>query len=125
MTFYQEHAGISTVQVPEVNLISGTLYSVVVTNIGSGAVEYLTVISVLFCINGLLMVFRNTLQGLGYSVQAVISGVGELIGRALCGWLAVHSLGYFGICIANPIAWGLALLYCVFMVTRVLKKENA
>ena len=33
----------------------------------SGAVEYLTVISVLFCINGLLMVFRNTLQGLGYS----------------------------------------------------------
>lgn len=87
--------------------------------------EYLTVISVLFCINGLLMVFRNTLQGLGYSVQAVISGVGELIGRALCGWLAVHSLGYFGICIANPIAWGLALLYCVFMVTRVLKKENA
>ena len=91
----------------------------------SGAVEYLTVISVLFCINGLLMVFRNTLQGLGYSVQAVISGVGELIGRALCGWLAVHSLGYFGICIANPIAWGLALLYCVFMVTRVLKKENA
>ena len=90
----------------------------------SGAVEYLTVISVLFCINGLLMVFRNTLQGLGYSVQAVISGVGELIGRALCGWLAVHSLGYFGICIANPIAWGLALLYCVFMVTRVLKKEN-
>ena len=91
----------------------------------SGAVEYLTVISVLFCINGLLMVFRNTLQGLGYSVQAVISGVGELIGRALCGWLAVHSLGYFGICIANPIAWGLALLYCVFMVTRVLKKETA
>mgnify|MGYP006988363213 FL=1 len=49
----------------------------------------------------------------------------KLIGRALCGWLAVHSLGYFGICIANPIAWGLALLYCVFMVTRVLKKENA
>ena len=91
----------------------------------SGAVEYLTVISVLFCIHGLLMIFRNTLQGLGYSVQAVISGVGELIGRALCGWLAVHSLGYFGICIANPIAWGLALLYCVFMVTRVLKKENA
>lgn len=91
----------------------------------SGAVEYLTVISVLFCIHGLLMIFRNTLQGLGYSVQAVISGVGELIGRTLCGWLAVHSLGYFGICIANPIAWGLALLYCVFMVTRVLKKENA
>ena len=41
VTFYQEHAGISTVQVPEVNLMSGTLYSVVITNIGSGTVEYL------------------------------------------------------------------------------------
>lgn len=41
VTFYQEHAGISTVMVPEVNLISGTLYSVVVTNIGSYAVDYL------------------------------------------------------------------------------------
>lgn len=41
VTFYQEHAGISTVTVPEVNLMSGTLYSVVVTNIGSSAVDYL------------------------------------------------------------------------------------
>ena len=39
--FYQEHAGISTVQVPEVNLISGTLYSVVITNSGSSVVDYL------------------------------------------------------------------------------------
>ena len=41
VTFYQEHAGISTVEVPEVNLMSGTLYSVVLTNIGSDTVEYL------------------------------------------------------------------------------------
>ena len=39
--FYQEHAGISTVSVPEVSLLGGTLYSVVVTNMGSGTVEYL------------------------------------------------------------------------------------
>ena len=90
----------------------------------NGAVEYLTVISVLFVLLGFLMIFRYTLQGLGYSVQAVISGVGELIGRALGGWLAVHQLGYFGICISNPLAWGFALCYCVFMVTRVLKKES-
>lgn len=41
VTFYQEHAGISTVTVPEVKLMNKTLYSVVITNIGSGAVEYL------------------------------------------------------------------------------------
>ena len=90
----------------------------------SGAIEYLTVISVLFCFHGLLMIFRNTLQGLGYSVQAIISGVGELIGRSVGGWLALHGLGYVGICISNPIAWGLALCYCVFMVVRILNREK-
>ena len=90
-----------------------------------GALEYLTVISVLFCFHGLLMIFRNTLQGLGYSVQAIISGVGELIGRSLGGLLAVKTgLGYVGICLSNPFAWGLAMLYCMFMVRRVLKREE-
>lgn len=92
--------------------------------ITAGALEYLSVISTLFCFHGLLMIFRNTLQGLGYSVQAVISGVGELIGRSLGGWLAVTKLGYLGICLANPFAWALAMCYCVFMVLRTLKKEQ-
>ena len=90
----------------------------------AGALDYLAVISTLFVILGFLMIFRNTLQGLGYSTQAVISGVGELVGRSVGGWLAVHSLGYFGICIANPIAWAFALAYCVIMVMRMLKKED-
>ena len=91
----------------------------------AGAIEYLTVMSMLFCFHGLLMIFRNTLQGLGYSVQAIISGVGELIGRSLGGLLAVKTgLGYLGICLSNPFAWALAMLYCMFMVAHVLKKEE-
>jgi Na+-driven multidrug efflux pump len=95
------------------------------TAVYDGGVEYLAVISVLFFLHGFLMIFRNTLQGLGYSVQAVISGVGELVGRAIGGWLSVAFLGYFGICISNPMAWGLALCYCLFMVWRILKREEA
>ena len=61
----------------------------------AGAIQYLAIMSMLFCFHGLLMIFRNTLQGLGYSVQAIISGVGELIGRSLGGLLAVKTgLGY-------------------------------
>ena len=90
----------------------------------AGALEYLSVMSLLFCFHGLLMIFRNTLQGLGYSMQAVISGIGELVGRSLGGLLAVTKLGYLGICLANPIAWALAMFYCIFMVTRVMKKER-
>ena len=91
----------------------------------AGAIQYLAIMSMLFCFHGLLMIFRNTLQGLGYSVQAIISGVGELIGRSLGGLLAVKTgLGYVGICLSNPFAWGLAMLYCMFMVRRVLKREE-
>ena len=91
----------------------------------AGAIQYLTIMSLLFCFHGLLMIFRNTLQGLGYSVQAIISGVGELIGRSLGGLLAVKTgLGYVGICLSNPFAWGLAMLYCMFMVRRMLKRED-
>lgn len=91
----------------------------------AGAIQYLAILSTLFCFHGLLMIFRNTLQGLGYSVQAIISGVGELIGRSLGGLLAVKTgLGYVGICLSNPFAWGLAMLYCMFMVRRVLKREE-
>ena len=89
----------------------------------AGAIQYLAIMSMLFCFHGLLMIFRNTLQGLGYSVQAIISGVGELIGRSLGGLLAVKTgLGYVGICLSNPFAWGLAMLYCMFMVRRMLKR---
>ena len=91
----------------------------------AGAIQYLAIMSTLFCFHGLLMIFRNTLQGLGYSVQAIISGVGELIGRSLGGLLAVKTgLGYVGICLSNPFAWGLAMLYCMFMVRRMLKRED-
>lgn len=87
------------------------------------SVQYLSIISCLFCIHGSLMIMRNTLQGMGYSLHAVLSGVGELAGRALGGWLAVDFLGFTGICFANPLAWGFALVYCSVLVTHYLRKR--
>ena len=84
------------------------------------SVQYLGIISTLFCFHGALMIMRNTLQGMGYSAHAVLSGVGELAGRSLGGLLAAGSLGFVGICLANPLAWGLALAYCSLMVWRFL-----
>ncbi|MDO5136190.1 MAG: C1 family peptidase, partial [Eubacteriales bacterium] len=41
ISFYQPYAGISTVPVPEVELMQGTLYSVVLTNQGGDSMNYL------------------------------------------------------------------------------------
>lgn len=86
------------------------------------AVQYLTIMSTLFIIHGSLMIFRNTLQGLGYSIHAILSGVGELFGRSFGGFLAMAGFGYTAICFANPIAWGTALIYCIIMVRIMLKR---
>ena len=59
------------------------------------------------------IMITNITMLFGYQMAGVLGGV-----------LAVHQLGYLGICISNPLAWGFALCYCVFMVTRVLKKES-
>ena len=90
------------------------------------SVQYLAIISTLFCIHGSLMIFRNTLQGMGYSLHAVLSGVGELLGRALGSALAVATpLGFVGVCLANPLAWGLALCYCIGMTTHFFRRRES
>lgn len=89
------------------------------------SIQYLSIISCLFYIHGSLMILRNTLQGMGYSLHAVLSGVGELLGRAFGGWLAVAFFGFPGICFANPLAWGFALIYCTVLVTHYLRKRMA
>lgn len=85
------------------------------------AVKYLSIISCLFPIHGSLMVVRNTLQGMGYSMHAVFSGVSELIGRAFGSWISIAFLGFTGICLSNPMAWGCGLVYCAVMLRSKLK----
>ena len=93
---------------------------------GELSVEYLSIISMLFFIHGSLMIMRNTLQGMGYSLHSVLSGAGELLGRSLGGILAIATpLGFVGICLANPLAWGFALIYCTVMTIHFMKKREA
>ena len=89
-----------------------------------GAQRYLFLCSCLFVFHGSLMIFRNTLQGMGYSFHAIISGVWELVGRSLGGWLAVHAAGFTAVCLANPMAWIFALAYCVVLVFYMIRKNE-
>lgn len=90
---------------------------------GQLSVQYLGIISCLFCFHGSLMIMRNTLQGMGHSTHAVLSGFCELGGRAVGSWLSVMFFGFTGICFASPMAWGTALIYCSVMVGYFLHKR--
>lgn len=95
-----------------------------VSDVALGARRYLFLCSCLFVFHGSLMIFRNTLQGMGYSFHAIISGVWELVGRSLGGWLAVHAAGFTAVCLANPMAWIFALGYCVVLVFYMIRKNE-
>ena len=88
------------------------------------SIEYLTVITTLFVFHGSLMVFRNTIQGMGYSVSALAASVMEIIGRSGAGILAVYFNSFFIICISSPAAWILAMVMCIILYIYYMKKER-
>ena len=53
----------------------------------------------------LLFIFRFTLQGLGESIVPTIAGAMELLMRILAAIFLVDYWGYFGACLASPLAW--------------------
>ena len=58
----------------------------------------------------LLLMFRNSLQGLGHSMVPTIAGIMELFMRATAAFVFSKLWGFTGICLANPMAWFGALI---------------
>ena len=55
-----------------------------------------------------IFIFRNALQGLGFSRIAMFAGLFELIGRAFVAFALVRAYGFDGAMLANPVAWTMA-----------------
>ena len=104
---------------PLVYLLLGNVTSVEAVK----SIEYLTVITTLFVFHGSLMVFRNTVQGMGYSASALAASVMEIIGRSGAGILAVYFNSFFIICVSSPSAWILAMMMCIVLYMYYMKKE--
>lgn len=51
---------------------------------------------------------RFTIQGMGFSVFAIMSGVMEMIARGLAGTVVVAVFGFNGLCFAHVMAWTFA-----------------
>ena len=74
--------------------------------------EYLFWNSVFYVPLGALIVWRYTIQGLGFSTLAMMAGVAEMVARTVVAIALVPVLGYFGAELSNPAAWAAA---CVFL----------
>jgi hypothetical protein len=59
---------------------------------------------------------------MGYSNQAMMAGVSELIARALVSFGLVGSFGYLAVCYANPAAWLFADGVLLVLYARVMRR---
>ena len=83
--------------------------------------------SVFYIPLAVLIIYRYTIQGLGFSGLAMFAGVAEMIARAMVGFWFVPLWGYFAACIASPVAWFFACFFLIpayFVVFRKLQKEK-
>ena len=87
------------------------------------AVIYIHIIMIFFFFLGVLIIYRNILQGMGNVKAPLASGVAELIARTLCAFVLGHYFGYLGICLSTPAAWtaGAIVLYIGYKLS--LKKN--
>lgn len=66
-----------------------------------------------FPLLGLLCILRYTIQGVGFTNLAMLSGVSEMIARTLVSLFAVPAFGYLAVCFGDSTAWLAAVLFLV------------
>ena len=71
----------------------------------------------------LVNVVRFTIQGMGYSVLAILAGVFEMIARSLAGSVFVPKYGYIAACLASPLAWILADIFLIIAYVVIMRKR--
>ncbi len=86
---------------------------------------YLTINAAFYIPLALVNIVRFLIQGMGFSMFAVLAGVMEMIGRTIVAMVLVPVFGFPAICFASPIAWVLAdafLIPAYISVKNKLKK---
>ncbi len=85
------------------------------------AKHYLNAIAQCYSLVAVLFVFRNTLQGMGFTYANTIAGAGELFGRLAVALIFTPLIGFNAVCYAGPAAW---LLADIPLVVLYLIKQN-
>ena len=69
------------------------------------ATLYLYINAGTYLLLGLIFLYRNAIQGMGFSAVTMLSGAIELVMRVVAAFVFARLWGYVGVCSANPAAW--------------------
>lgn len=88
------------------------------------AQTYLNVNGVTYFLLAMLFVYRYSLQGLGQSFVPTTAGIMELVMRMFAAIILSKNLGFFGVCLANPLAWIGSCVPLIIAYYMTMKKLN-
>ena len=92
------------------------------TEIISNVQQYTFICGAFYILLSSLLLLRNTLQGVGYSKAAMLSGAFELVARGAMGAFIVPRLGYIAACFGHPAAWFMANVILIPLYITLMKK---
>lgn len=72
---------------------------------------------------GAIFVYRNALQGMGYSALTMLAGATELVMRIIAAFALAAAIGFTGICLSNPVAWLGADVFLLAAYPLLLRKK--
>ena len=84
--------------------------------------RYLISMSSFYPLLALIFLLRNGLQGMGFSQQAMLAGLSELVARAAMAFGFVGRFGFRAVCFANPAAWLAADLILLALYRLEIRK---
>lgn len=79
---------------------------------------YLKINGSMYFMHAFIMIFRNTVQGMGRSFATMMAGVMELAMRFITAWVLIAHWGFTGACFSSPLSWvagaiPLVISFCV------------
>lgn len=92
------------------------------TVIMANALQFLFIQSCFYFPLALVNIVRFLIQGMGFSIFAIIAGVMEMLARSIVAFTLVPSIGFLGACFAGPSAWILADVFLIPAFFSVHKK---
>ena len=87
------------------------------------ATKYVRISVPCFYVLILLIVLRNVLQGMGRRIVPIIVSATELFGKIIAIRLLVPRLGYFGVCITEPIIWAFDGIFVLIVYLIIRNKK--
>ena len=91
---------------------------VLLSNIGM----YMKLNSACYIFLALVNIVRFLIQGMGYSILAILAGVFEMIARGFSGAVLVPRFGYIAACMASPLAWIMADIFLIIAYVVIMRK---